>query len=272
MPADKPLAGTTILAIFAHPDDESLACGGTLARVADAGARVVLICATRGESGSTCDPALVPDGDLGRVRVQELRAAADALGITDLIVCRHPDGSLRWADVPELHAEIVMALRRFRPDAVITFGEDGLYWHFDHIGVHERTYTALQSLGPDAPPLYYVTMPKGAIRAMVDEARAKGGAPDASFWGIEPDAFGDAAQPCTFVVDVRAWAGRKLAALRCHRSQMGARNPIAWVDEDDVRRWLGTEHFRRAAIGSAGESVLEQLGRPAANAVSDARR
>lgn len=272
MPADRPLAGRTILAIFAHPDDESIACGGTLARAADAGARVVLICATRGERGSTSDPALVPDGDLGRVRVQELRAAAETLGIADLIVCNHPDGDLRWADVPELHAEIVMALRRFRPDAVITFGEDGLYWHLDHIGVHERTYTALQSLGVDAPPLYYVTMPKGAIRAMVDEARAKGGAPDASFWGIEPDAFGDSAQPCTLVVDVRAWAGRKLAALRSHRTQMGARNPIAWVDDTAMRRWLGAEHFRRAAIGSAGASVLDQLSEPIPSAVSDAAR
>jgi N-acetylglucosamine malate deacetylase 2 len=272
VPADRPLAGRTILAVFAHPDDESIACGGTLARAADAGARVVLICATRGERGSTSDPALVPDGDLGRVRVEELRAAAEALGIADLIVCAHPDGDLRWADVPEQHAEIVMALRRFRPDAVITFGEDGLYWHLDHIGVHERTYTALQSLGADAPPLYYVTMPKGAVRAMVDEARAKGGAPDASFWGIEPDAFGDAAQPCTLVVDVRAWAGRKLAALRCHRTQMGARNPIAWLDVAGVRRWLGAEHFRRAAVGFGGGSVLDLLGQPCASAVSDPAR
>ncbi len=265
MPDAKPLAGRTILAIFAHPDDESLACGGTLARAADAGARVVLICATRGERGSTSDPALVPDGALGRVRVAELRAAAETLGITDLIVCRHPDGDLRWADVPELHAEIVTALRRFEPDAVITFGEDGLYWHFDHIGVHERTYTAMRTLGAGAPPLYYVTMPRGAVGAMVDEARAKGGAPDASFWGIEPDAFGDFAKPCTLVVDVRAWAARKLAALRCHRTQMGARNPIAWIDEHDMRRWLGVEHFRRAANDCGRESVLDLLGTPAPN-------
>src|SRR5262249_57138428 len=67
------LAGRTVLGIFAHPDDESLACGGTFARLADAGARVVLLCASRGEGGSVSDPSLVPDGDLGRVRERELR-------------------------------------------------------------------------------------------------------------------------------------------------------------------------------------------------------
>jgi len=271
---DRPLAGRTILAIFAHPDDESLACGGTLARAASGGARVVLLCASRGENGSISEPALVPDGDLGRVRVQELRAAAATLGISDVIIFNHPDGDLRWSDVPEFHGEIVMALRRYRPDAVITFGEDGLYWHLDHIAVHERTCTAVRSLGADAPPLYYVTIPAGMMREIVATAHAKGGSPpDSSFWGIEPDAFGDAAQPATFIVDVRPWAVQKLAALRCHRTQMGPRNPIAWIDDADARRWLGAEHFRRAPIGTAGVFLLEQLGEPVASSwlpVSDA--
>jgi LmbE family N-acetylglucosaminyl deacetylase len=74
------------------------------------------------------------------------------------------------------------------------------------------------------------------------------------------------------VVDVRDWAGRKLAALRCHRSQMGARNPIAWVDDADMRRWLGAEHFRRAPIGAAGRSVLEELAEPIGRALSDFAR
>ena len=138
------LAGRTILAVFAHPDDESLACGGTLARAADAGARIILLCATRGERGSISDPALVPDGDLGRVRADELREAAEVLGIAKVLIFDHPDGDLRWADVPEFHAEIVAMIQRYRPDAVITFAEDGLYWHLDHIGVHERTCTAVR--------------------------------------------------------------------------------------------------------------------------------
>ena len=256
-----PLAGRTVLGIFAHPDDESLACGGTLARLADSGARVVVVCASHGEAGSISDPALVPDGDLGRVRVRELRAAADVLGVAEVIVLDHPDGDLRWDHVPEMHAEIVALIERFRPDAVITFAEDGLYWHLDHIGVHERTYTAVLSLGAAAPPLYYVTMQAGVMREVVEAAHAKGGAPpDSSFWGIAPDAFGDGANPPTFVIDVRDWAVRKLAALRCHQTQMGPNNPMAWIDADEARRWLGVEQFRRAPLEATGDGILEHLG------------
>jgi LmbE family N-acetylglucosaminyl deacetylase len=261
--APAPLAGFTILAVFAHPDDESLACGGTLARAADAGAKVVLLCATRGESGSISDPSLVPDGDLGRVRTRELAEAAALLGLSEVTILDHPDGDLRWADVPELHAEIVMMIRRYRPYAVITFGEDGLYWHLDHIGIHERTLTAVLSFGADAPPLYYVTMAKGIMRAVVEAAHVRGAAPpDSNFWGIAPDAFGDAAEAPTFGIDVRDWAARKLNALRCHRTQLGPHNPLAWIDEADAQRFLGIEYFRRAPIPDAGGRVLEQLGDP----------
>jgi LmbE family N-acetylglucosaminyl deacetylase len=259
--SDLQLAGRTVLAVFAHPDDESLACGGTLARLADAGVRVIILCASRGEAGSISDPALVPDGDLGGVRARELREAAAVLGAADVIILDHPDGDLRWDDVAELHAEIVDAVQRYRPDAVITFAEDGLYWHLDHIGVHERTYTAMRSLGAGAPPLYYVTMQHGVMREVVNAAHAKGGAPsDSSFWGIAPDAFGDSAKPPTFVIDVRAWVPRKLAALRCHRTQMGPNNPMAWIDEEEARQWLGLEQFRRAPLEGRGDPMLEHLG------------
>jgi LmbE family N-acetylglucosaminyl deacetylase len=251
----------TILAVFAHPDDESLMCGGTLARLADDGVRVVLICASRGERGSTSDPALCPDGDLGAVRVRELERAAAVLGISDVIALDHSDGDLRWHDVPEFHADIVRTIERYRPDAVITFAENGLYWHLDHIGVHERTFTAVQSFGADAPPLFYVTMPIGVIGELVDAAHGKRGAPeDASFWGIAPEAFGEDDMTPSFVVDVRPWIGRKLAALRCHRTQMGANNPIAWIDEQEATRWLGSEYFRRSPLPCRQPtSVLERL-------------
>ena len=266
------MTGCTILAVFAHPDDESLACGGTLARAADAGARVILLCASRGERGFISDPALVPDGDLGGVRTRELNEAANVLGVAEVLVFSHPDGNLRWADVPEFHAEIARAIRDYQPDAVITFAEDGLYWHPDHIGVHERTCAAVRSFGDAAPSLYYVTMPKGVMRGLVESAIATGWVPPNSGpWSIAPDAFGVLTGTPSFIVDVREWVVRKLAALRCHHTQMDAGNPFASLDLAEARRWLGAEHFRRAWL-HPGRSVLEQLGEPVAGSNEPQRR
>jgi LmbE family N-acetylglucosaminyl deacetylase len=259
---DSDLAGRTILGVFAHPDDESLACGGTLARLSDAGARVVLLCASRGRKGHTSDPALVSGSDLGSVRAEELRQAARVLGVAEVMVFDHPDGDLRWADEPVLLGEIVSAIRTYRPDAVITFGEDGLYWHLDHIGIHERTEDAVRTFGDAAPPLYYVTIPKGVMRAVVNQATARGWAPpDLGFWSLVPDAFGLLARQPSFVIDVRAWVPRKLAALQCHRTQMGSNNPFAQITGDDAERLLGVEQFRRAQP-ETGCSLLESLGEP----------
>jgi LmbE family N-acetylglucosaminyl deacetylase len=258
-------SGRTILAVFAHPDDESLACGGTLARLADAGARVVVLCASQGERGSVSDRSLLADGDgdLGRVRSRELREAARILGLAEVLILQHPDGDLRWAQVPELHAEIVSTIERCRPDGIITFGEDGLYWHLDHIGVHERTYTAVNSFGTAAPPLYYVTMPHGVMREIVETASANGFTLDRKPFDIEPDAFGDHAKPPGFVVDVNAWVPRKLAALQCHRTQIGPDNPFRHITEDQARRLLGVEQFRRSPLEAGWDSIIEQLGEPA---------
>jgi len=252
------LNGRTILAIFAHPDDESLACGGTLARLADEGARIVLLCASRGERGSPSGP--VPDHELGNDRARELPDAAAVLGIRDVLLLDHPDGNLRWAGVAELHAQIVLAIRHYAPSALITFDEDGLYWHPDHIGVHERATTAVRSLGADAPPLYYVTMPSGVMRAIVDAATARGWTPPAAgFWSLPPNAFGDGQRLPTLVVHVEDCVPRKLEAISCHRSQMGAANPFTSIDHQEARRWLGVEHFRRAPEGVSNERVLEEL-------------
>jgi N-acetyl-1-D-myo-inositol-2-amino-2-deoxy-alpha-D-glucopyranoside deacetylase len=257
-PASGLLAGATILAVFAHPDDEALACGGTLARAADAGAHLVLLCASRGELGPRGDAAL-PRAELPGTRGRELEAAARTLGIAQVILLDYPDGCLRWAE--ELDGEIGDALERVRPAAVITFDCDGLYWHGDHIGVHERTTRVVSRLGDAAPALYYVSMPLGSMRGLVEAAHARGGArPDQGLWGISPVAFGVASPAPTLRVDVRAWAGRKLAALRCHGSQAAGGSPFGWIAEDDVKRWLGVELFRRAPVGDPSADVLERLG------------
>src|SRR5437763_15614907 len=104
-------------------------------------------------------------------------------------------------------------------------------------------------------------MPTVAMRELVHAVRAKSRvAADASLWGIAPDAFGFEAHPPTFVVDVRNWIGRKLAALRCHRTQIGPQNPLAAIDEADARRWLAIAQFRRAPTDTSGRPGLALLG------------
>jgi len=254
--AESTLAGRTILAVFAHPDDEALACGGTLARAADAGARVVIMCASRGELGSVSNPAFVPGGDVGAARAGELAASARVLGASDLVQLEHADGCLKWADA--LDRDIVEGLARYGPHAVVTFDSDGLYWHGDHIAVHDRVTGALADLDGPVPALYYVSMAPGTMRAVVDAAHARGGARDAQgLWGISPDAFGVHTPTPSFRVDVRRWVGRKLEAIRRHRTQVGAGSPFTWIDEADAGRLLGFEQFRRAEIGGAADDVLE---------------
>ena len=255
------LQGRVVLAIFAHPDDESLACGGTLARLADLGARVVVCCATHGERGAATGPAR--DDALGRVRAREIRVAAEALGIADVLLLDHPDGDLRWAQIAEFSADIRFAIERYRPAAVVTFGQDGLYWHADHIAVHERTTTVLRGLGRLAPPLYYVTMRRGSMSGVVTAAANSGWRPPPKgFWSLVPDAFGLHADPPEFVVNVQPWVARKLAAIRSHATQIGDDSPLARIAVDDAARWLGQEYFHRAAGIASGAQALESLGTP----------
>jgi N-acetyl-1-D-myo-inositol-2-amino-2-deoxy-alpha-D-glucopyranoside deacetylase len=253
-------ARATVLAVFAHPDDESLACGGTLARLASENARTVLFCASRGERGAATGPAR--DDALADRRSRELRCAAEALGIRDLLLFNHPDGDLRWAEVGAFLAEIVMAVQRFRPSAVITFGEDGLYWHLDHVGVYERTTAAIRLLGADAPPLYYVTMARNAMPAIVGNAKARGWmAPPKGFWSLAPESFGLAAEEASVIIDVSPWAEQKLAAIRCHRTQTAADDPFGMLTAEQARQWLGIEHFHRAPTETRMPPFLEQLAR-----------
>lgn len=250
--------GSVVLGVFAHPDDESLACGGTLAKLASAGAHVVVMCASHGERGSNGNTEA--DAALGCERAREMRGAADALGVSDVRLFSHPDGDLRWAEVALFNAEIVLFLRRYKPAAVITFGEDGLYWHPDHIGVHERVLTAVRSLGAEAPPLYFVTMPQGAMPAIVRAARELGWTPPAAgFWSLEPESFGLLAAPHTIAIDVRAQVEQKRAAIESHHTQMGDNHPFSQMTPDDAIRWLGVEYFRRAKLEGRNDRLLEQL-------------
>jgi LmbE family N-acetylglucosaminyl deacetylase len=249
------LHGRSLLGVFAHPDDESLACGGLLAWCAELGARVSILCATRGEMGRGAG------SDLAVVRTNELEAAARALGVSDVAVLDYEDGMLPWAEPATLEGDIRDAIVRFRPDVVITFGEDGLYWHPDHIAIHERTTTAVAALGDTAPALYYVTMARGGMRAVVDTVTARippARAPYSILGVSNADAFGASASPPTLTIDVSAYAARKLAALRCHRTQIDG-DALDLLSDEDARRLLCVECFRRAEAGSQDAAFIDRL-------------
>ena len=255
------IAGQTILAVFAHPDDESLACGGLLARAAAEGARVTLLCATRGEAGERV-PGCSDDVGLGIVRRGELHDAAERLGIHELILLDHPDGELPGENYAIFRQEMVVAMRHVRPDAVVTFGPDGLYWHPDHIYVHERVTEAVAQLAPDPPALYYVVFPQDLMKNVLELAQAHAPADEElSLWDIDADAFGAYAPAPTLVVDVSGYVGRKLDALRAHRSQVGSRSPFWWLTSETAAPLLGREFFAKSAA-TPHDSFLETLGAP----------
>ena len=270
------LAGSSLLAVFAHPDDESLACGGLLARCAACGVRISLLCLTHGEHGPGHDRegVLGHDGKpdprqhgqrLRDIRAGELAEAARVLGIRDLVLLDHEDGMLPWIDHWRLEADILGAIRRFRPHVIVTFDEDGLYWHPDHIAVHERTTAAVAELGTAGPALRYVSMPAGSMRAVVDATSndpEQSEEPPRPLLGVaDADAFGSMAPAPTLVVEAGEFAIRKLAALRCHGTQFDG-SALEHVSERDAARLLGTEHYRRAEVGSREDVFIERFGTP----------
>ena len=255
--ADRP----SLLAVFAHPDDESLACGGLLAWCAAVGVRTSLLCLTHGDHGG--HPAV---SSLAAVRARELREAAAVLGISDVTLLAHQDGMLPWTDATRLEGDIRDAVARATADVVITFDEDGLYWHPDHVAVHERTTAAVLSGSGRRPALYYVTLPTGSMRSVVEHASTlvavqdPTGTPPTHILGIaDPDAFGSCAPAPTLVVDTGNFARQKLLALHCHRSQLPKQDALTLITTATAPRLLGIEQFRRAGTGPMPDTFLDRL-------------
>jgi LmbE family N-acetylglucosaminyl deacetylase len=128
-----------LLAVLAHPDDESLGFGGTLARYAAEGVETYLVTATRGERGRFGSLGKGGDPDeVGRAREAELRAAAAVLGIRDVTVLGYPDGALDQVEATTAIFAVVSHIRRIQPDVVVTFGPEGAYGHPDHIAISQN--------------------------------------------------------------------------------------------------------------------------------------
>jgi len=143
-----------LMCVLAHPDDESLGIGGTLAKYSDEGVETFLVTATRGERGRFGDAKESPGLQVvGKTRESELLAAAQELGIRQVSFLDYIDGDLDQAHPGEAVAKIVDHLREIRPHVVVTFGPEGGYGHPDHIAICQFTTTAVASAAdPEFPP------------------------------------------------------------------------------------------------------------------------
>src|SRR5437763_3100213 len=142
------MPASRLMAVLAHPDDESLGVGGALAKYASEGVEVFLLTATRGDGGRyrgfrPGDAQHPGSSALATIREAELRAAASVLGVHDVAVLEYRDQQLDRANPQEAISSIVTHLRRVRPDVVLTFGPDGAYGHPDHIAISQFTTAAI---------------------------------------------------------------------------------------------------------------------------------
>lgn len=248
-------ARLSLLAVFAHPDDESFGVGGTLAKYAREGVEVSLVVATSGEAGEISDTSLARPDNLGQVRRQELQCAADTLGVQSLRVLDYPDGRLADVDWTEAEGRLVSIVREVRPNVVITFDPLGVYGHPDHIAIHRLTLMACQSAGdPDqyrdqlsrwaayAPQkLYFRVIPRWVMHLMADRVHlARTGL------GLDPIETDQLATPdelVTTVIDVGDYGDVKLQAIQCHRTQLGGVDAADMWPSDLLREFLLREYF-----------------------------
>jgi len=225
------MSESRVLAVLAHPDDETFRCGGTLALLARRSVRVQVLTATRGEAGSCGDPPLCTPGELPALREQELRCACAALGIKPPRLLDYHDGALVGVDEDEAVERVLKVIRELRPQVLITWPPDGLSGHPDHVAVSHWTEQAFHravDLGSDTPvALYHLAVPHSVAQAL----------------GLaQLHAIPD--EDVTLSVDVMDVWAQKLAAIRCHRTQLGE-SPILAAPEARQRLFLGREHFRR---------------------------
>ncbi|NGQ94606.1 PIG-L family deacetylase [Brevibacillus sp. SYP-B805] len=155
-----------ILFVFAHPDDESFTSGVTIAKYAREGeTEISLLCATRGQAGKAGDPPLCSPAELPQFRERELYAACGILGIKNVELLDYEDKRLQEVPTGELVGQIQAAIRRYRPQIVITFPPHGISGHPDHRTISAATGLAVTQLAPDESPvrkLYHVTLPSTA--------------------------------------------------------------------------------------------------------------
>jgi LmbE family N-acetylglucosaminyl deacetylase len=258
-----------LMAIFPHPDDETLGLGPTLARYASEDVETYLLCATRGERGwydsEGPDPGLEA---VGRIREAELRCAAEHLGLHEVSLLDYVDGDVDQANPEEIIGKLVSHIRRIKPQVVVTFGPDGAYGHPDHIALSQFTNGALvcavdrNFVDSAAQPPHRVLK----FYYMVD-SQATVNAANEAFGGIRMEIDGVTRShvgwddwQITTRLDNTTYMEKVQKAMLCHKSQIPGYHPIDQWPLEQLAGIFGTGHFYRAfSLVNGGRAVERDL-------------
>ena len=278
MPDTSPLC---LMAVHAHPDDESLS-GGIFPRYADQGVRTVLVTCTLGEEGEIVDPTMDVEAvrpRLGEVRTEELRCSVAALGIEHLYLLGYRDSGMAGTPananplaftnvaVAVAAARLVAIVRAERPQVLVTYDEQGGYGHPDHIMAHRIAVAAYEGAGdperfPVAPgepgpwqpsKLYYIAWPRERMQELMAELAARG-LPN-PFADRDTSEAAERAEPpseptfiqperaITTTIDVARYYDRKVASVACHRTQFSQDSFARGLPPDLARQVWSQETF-----------------------------
>lgn len=199
--------------VFAHPDDETFATGGTIIKLVESGVEVKLITATRGEAGQFGDLKIKTKEELGKLREKELKNAAKILGISKIYFLDYIDGTLDRIPLKSINKKILPILKDEKPDIVITFYKEGGSKHPDHIKIHKAATLAFKSYLKTAKKharLYYVVSLRKFIKKL-----EKANLMHYTFGKVKGVPF----TKVTTKVDISDTFDTKIKALKCHQTQ-----------------------------------------------------
>ena len=251
----------TIVSFHAHPDDESIATGGTLARASADGHRVVLVFGTRGECGEVPEGFLTDGEVLGDRRSGEVEGSAEALGIARVEFLGYRDSGMMgeptnddpscfWqADVEEAAARLAEILVEESADVVTVYDDHGGYGHPDHIQVHRVGHRAADMAA--TPHVFESTMNRDHLRRVMEAAAAEN--PDFEGPDLDDEAeFGSPESVITTTVDVTGWLGPKRASMAAHASQIPEDSFFLAMPEEAFAMAFGHEWFIRTSPPAPG--------------------
>jgi LmbE family N-acetylglucosaminyl deacetylase len=244
-----------LLAVFPHPDDETLGLGPTLARYAAEGVETYLLCATRGERGwfdsEGPDPGFE---EVARIREAELRCAAENLGIHEVCFLDYIDGDVDQSKPEEIIGKIVAHIRRIKPHVVVTFAPDGAYGHPDHIALSQfasgalvcaadRNFVDTNVQPPHRVLKFYYMVDSVEIVNIVNE---KLGGIHMEVDGVTRDHVAWPDWQITTSLDNTQYVDKVQKAMLCHKSQLPGYRPLVETPVEELTKIFGTGHFYRA--------------------------